>query len=393
MGSLGAGVAGDLGCPVFALPVDQMVRHAARVFFHTFPPDITVIGERDIGKDHIVAQAGHAVRVGVVVGAGGYAEVARFGVNGVELAVGMRFDPRNIVANGADLPAGKSLRRHQHREIGFAASAGEGCCHMVFFARRIGHTQNQHVLCQPALVTAHGGRDAQRKALLAQQGVAAVAGAVGPDFTCFGEMHDVLGLVARPFHVGLACSQRSAHGVHARHKIAVGSQHVVHRAAHAGHDALVDRNIGAVADLDADVRNVRTQRAHRKRHHIHGATGHAAVKQRAERCAHLAGFHPIVGRAGVFFAGAANIGAVFHSGHVARVGAGQKAVGALGGVELGKGACIHQTLAQGLVFLLGAVTPVDGSRFAQGCHVGDPGDQAGMLNKIRGIEFQPAHHR
>ena len=46
---------------------------------------------------------------------------------------------------------------------------------MVLFAAWSGHAQYQHVLGQPALVTAHGGGNAQRKALFAQQRVAAVA--------------------------------------------------------------------------------------------------------------------------------------------------------------------------------------------------------------------------
>ena len=305
----------------------------------------------------------------------------------------MRLDPGDVVADGGDFPAGEALGRHQHRKVGFAAGAWESGCHVVLFALRTGHAQNEHVLSQPTLVTAHGGRNAQRKALLAQQSVAAVARAIRPDLTRLWKVHDVFGLVARPFHIGLARGQRCAHGVHARHKSAVHAQHVIHRTAHARHDALVDRNIGAVADLDANVRNVRAQRAHRKRHHEHGASGHAAVKQWRQGGAHLGGFHPVVGGACVFFARAANIGAVFHAGHVAGVRAGQKAVGALGGVEFGKGAGVHQLLAQRLVFLLRAVAPVDGRGFAQRGHVGHPGNQARVFDKVWGLELQPLHRR
>ena len=60
------------------------------------------------------------------------------------------------------------------------------------------------MLGQPALVAGHHRGDAQRVALLAQQRVAAVARAVGPDLPGLREVRDVLGLVARPRHVRLA---------------------------------------------------------------------------------------------------------------------------------------------------------------------------------------------
>ena len=79
----------------------------------------------------------------------------------------MRFDPSDVVADGGDFPAIEAFWWHQHREIGFAASAGECRCHMVFFALRIGHAQDEHVLGQPALVASHIGGDAQGKTLFA----------------------------------------------------------------------------------------------------------------------------------------------------------------------------------------------------------------------------------
>ena len=69
------------------------------------------------------------------------------------------------------------------------------------------------MLGKPALVAGHHRGDAQGVALLAQQGVAAVAGAVGPDGALLGEVHDPLVLVARPGDVRLARLQRGAHGV------------------------------------------------------------------------------------------------------------------------------------------------------------------------------------
>ena len=120
-------------------------------------------------------------------------------------------------------------------------------------------------------------RDAE--ALLAEQGVAAVARTVAPDLARFGVVHDVLDRrVAGPAAgVLLAFGQRRAHGVHAGHELAIGAQHSEHRFAHARHEFLVHRHIGAVGQLDADVGDVRAQRAHAERHHIHRAPAHAAA--------------------------------------------------------------------------------------------------------------------
>ena len=239
-------VFGDLRRPVAALPVDQVRGQAAAVVLQALPPHVAVVRQRDIGKYRVFVQAQHAVRVGQHVGAGGHAEVARLGVDRVQAAIGVGLDPGDVVANGGDFPAFKTSGRHQHREIGFAASAGESGGDVVLFALWVTDAQDQHVLGQPAFVFAHGGRNAQREALFAQQRVATVAGAVAPNFAGLGVMNDVFGLVARPFHVGLARLQWRADGVYARHEGAIHAQHVVHRLAHAGHDFHVDGDIRAV---------------------------------------------------------------------------------------------------------------------------------------------------
>ena len=171
MGRLGARFLGNGGGPVFALPVDAVGRGLA----HAFPPHIAIVGQGHVGEDHVLVQAGHAIGVGQRVGARGHAKVARFGVDRIQAAIGGRLDPGDVVANGGDFPALKACGRNQHREVGFATGAGESRGHMVFLALGVGHAQDQHVLGQPALVAAHVGGDAQGKAFLAQQGIAAVA--------------------------------------------------------------------------------------------------------------------------------------------------------------------------------------------------------------------------
>ena len=175
MSRFGAGLLGNLRRPVFALPVNQMIRQFARVFFDALPPDVAVIGQGHVGEDHVFVQAGHAVGVGVVVGTRGHAKVTGLGVDGHHLAVGLGFDPSDVVANGGDFPAIEAFGWHQHGEVCFAASAGERSCHVVFFSLRIGHAQDEHVFGQPTLFAPHAGGDAQGQALFAQQGIAAVA--------------------------------------------------------------------------------------------------------------------------------------------------------------------------------------------------------------------------
>ena len=208
---------------------------------------------------------------------------------------------------------------------------GKGRRDVILAALGRGHAQDQHVLGQPALVAAHGGRDAQREAFLAQQRVAAVARAEAPDLARLGVVDDVLGGIAGPGHVGLAVRQRLAHRMDAGHEVAVGAQHVIDLLAHARHDAHVDDHIGAVGQFDANVRDVRAQRAHRERHHVQRAAAHGAVEQAVERGAHLGGIGPVVGGAGVLGAVGTDEGAVLDAGHVGRVGTGQERIRPFGG--------------------------------------------------------------
>ena len=194
----------------------------------------------------------------MVVGTRGHAKVTGLGVNGHHLAVGLGFDPSDVVANGGDFPAIEAFGWHQHGEVCFAASAGERSCHVVFFSLRIGHSQDEHVFGQPTLFASHAGRDAQGQALFAQQGIAAVARTVRPNFASFWVVNDVLdGRVARPRSgVFGAIHQRCTHGVQAGHKLAIGTNHIKNRFAHAGHELLVDSHVSAVCEFNADVGNV-----------------------------------------------------------------------------------------------------------------------------------------
>ena len=142
------------------------------------------------------------------------------------------------------------------------------------------------------------------------------------------------------------------------------------------------------------MRDVRTQRPHRERHHVHRAATHATVKQRRrpagrsvlQDATHLLRCHPVIGGAGVFLFRATYIGAVFHSRHVTRVGPREVGVGALGWIEFAKGSRFDQLLAQAVVFVGRPVAPVNLRRFGQRSHFADPCNQCSIAQISRGIE-------
>ena len=255
------------------------------------------------------------------------------------------------------------------------------------------HAQDQHVLGQPVLVARHDRGDAQGQALLAEQCVAAVAAAEGPDLAGVREVGDVLVLDARgtgPGHVRLAGFQRRAHRVHAGDEFTVCPQGVQDRLTHAGHDALVDHHIGGVGDLDADVGDGRADRPHAEGDDVEGAPAHAALELPLHDLRHLARRHPVVGGAGLLLAPGADEGPVLHPRHVARMGARQEAVGAQFRVEADEGAALHHLVAQPVILGLRAVAPVDALRLAQAGLFIDPGQEATM-GGARGTIMGHAH--
>ena len=199
--ALGCAAGGlGVGRPVLAVPVDRV---RGRLAGHPLPPDVAVVGLGAVGEDRVALDRLQRVGVGLVAGAGGDAEEAGLGVDRVEAAVGAELHPGDVVADRLDLPAGQG--RDQHRQVGLAAGGGEGAGDVFDRALRRGQLEDQHVLGQPALVAGHRRGDAQREALLAEQRVAAVAGAEGPDLPRLGEVDDVLVVrVAGPGNVLVA---------------------------------------------------------------------------------------------------------------------------------------------------------------------------------------------
>src|SRR6202034_1875917 len=143
-----------------------------------------------------------------------------------------------------------------------------------------------HVFGKPSLFARHARGDAQREAFLAEQRVATIPRSKRPDLPGLRVVDDVLRGVARPTTVHLAGLEWGADGMYTRHKLTVLTQDLHHVTSHARHRAHVDGDVGAVADLNADMRDRATNRAHRERDHVHRAAPHAALEEACQSSTH-----------------------------------------------------------------------------------------------------------
>ena len=183
--------------PVLSGPIDQV---RGLFFGHAFPPDIAIVGERDIGEDAVGLDRLHGARVRVVRSAGRDAEVAGLGIDRMQFAVLVWPEPCDVVADDGRFPAFFLiwLWRDEHREVRLAAGRGKGSGEIGFMAIGLLHADDEHVFGHPLVFARDVGGDAQCEAFFSEQGVAAVARAVGHDLASLGEMDDVFVLIARP---------------------------------------------------------------------------------------------------------------------------------------------------------------------------------------------------
>ena len=175
----------------------------------------------------------------------------------------------------------------------------------------------------------------------------------------------------------LAGVERRADAVHGGNPLDRAADALQRLGSHAGHDAQVRDDVGRVGDLHAELRERRPDRPHRERNDVHRAPAHAALEQAVEGRAHLGRGDPVVGRAGILFALAADEGAVLDAGDIVRVAAGEKAEGAVLGVEADERALLDEQLGDAVELRCAAVAPDDGIGLSE---FGDPGDPVDDAN-------------
>ena len=357
-------IAGDV---VVALPV--LDRNAG---IETFPPRLLVLGQRDIGEDGFAIQHRQGIGIGLGTGAGRDAEEARLWIDRPQASVFAGRHPADVVAHGPHLPAGLAitLGRNQHGQIGLAAGRGECGGDVVHFALRVLDADDQHVFGQPAFAARLPGTDAQRMALLAEQGVAAVAGADRLDRQLLGEMHDE---ATRRIQI--------ASRMQALDELALALDARERGAAHARHQPHVGDDVGRVGDLDATTRDRRVDRSHAIRDHVQRAALHATLEQRVDLGMGLSRRHPVVVRSGVVLVPGANEGQVLDAGDIGGTGAVQVAIGMGVRVQRQQIAGVEHQLGQLLQFGGAAIAPVNALRLRQRSHLLDPVVQGRELGR------------
>src|SRR5574344_1884436 len=103
--------------PFVALPVDKLARS---IVSDSFPPDILVLCEGDVGVDCVLLCSDHCIRVGVHRCSRNDSEESGFHAHCVESAVLAVSEPCDIIAECMHLPSWDG--RNEHREVGLSTS-------------------------------------------------------------------------------------------------------------------------------------------------------------------------------------------------------------------------------------------------------------------------------
>ena len=223
-------------------------------------------------------------------------------------------------------------------------------------------------MCSASQPSSRAIVDAMRKreALLAEQGVAAVARAVRPDLAGLGEVDDVLVLgvarprARRPGRRPAGTPTECRHGTNSpspsTSRTAWPMRVMIRMFTATYGESVSCTPMWAMRDPSGPIENGTTY----------------MVRPRIEprnsplqRRPHLGRVAPVVGGAGVDLALGADERAVLDPGDVAGVGQGEEAVRPRRGVERAERAAVDEQLAESLVLVLGAVAPLDPIGFAE----------------------------
>ena len=161
---------------------------------------------------------------------------------------------------------------------------------------------------QPCL-RAEIGADAQREALFPEQHIAAVAGADRDDRVVLRKMADEAAL-------RIDIEQQWTPRLKSASLVA---ELIERDLAHARHDPHVQHDVDRVGDLEADLGQRRTGRAHEVRHDVHRAPAHRAFEQAVQLRIHLRRLGPVVRRPGFLLRRRADEGALLDARDVVRI--------------------------------------------------------------------------
>ena len=168
----------------------------------------------------------------------------------------------------------------------------------------------------PSFFSAEVGRDAERKALLAEQDVSAVAGVDRPDGVVLREMADVAVLLVE---LRLRVKTLDETGV-----VAERVENVV---PHAGHNQHIQNDVDRVGQLDAVLRERRTDDPHGVRDDVHRLPFHRAVIEFRETSVAFLRVDPVIDITGVLLFACADEGTPLHARDVVDRGSVQVAPG------------------------------------------------------------------
>ena len=132
--------------PCIACPVDEVLRS---FIGQALPPDVAVLGERDVCEQGVGPHGFDGNGVGFDSGARRNSEEAGFGVDRAQAAIRVGGNPGNVVAYGRHLPTRQG--RAQHGEVGLTASRWERRSDVERLAGWRGDLDQEHVLGQPSL--------------------------------------------------------------------------------------------------------------------------------------------------------------------------------------------------------------------------------------------------
>ena len=155
---------------------------------HPFPEDTAIGSHANICEDGILHAGVHGNGVCFAVGPRGDTKEASLWVDSTETAILVKPHPGNVIAQALDSPPWE--RGCQHSQVRLATGAREGSSNELLLTFGIGNAENKHMLCKPTLILGDPAGNTQGKALLAEQGVAAITTTIGHDLALIGEVGD-----------------------------------------------------------------------------------------------------------------------------------------------------------------------------------------------------------